>query len=365
MSNRSRVSGRERPTSAIAARTAACIASAIAARTATCIAIAAAMVGAALSAAPGPAPAAARCFGAAARDPAHPCFNPTRSITPTLDDAERVIESPCEFRVAHGLSYCLFGTPARQAKARIALIGDSHAWHWRAAVDHVARAEGWLGYSVTGPGCSFSDAVRYLPAGARAPCIDYYRKTRAWLQRHRDVSTVFVSQRNATEQVPPPGQTTFALRVAAFERAWTTALPRTVKHVIVIRDVPQVTHDTFPCLARVLAAKAHAPGPACAMVRSTSLTEDVAGAAVAALHSKRYRFVDMSQYFCDGASCFPVVGGVLVYRDSEGHITPLYADTLGPYLLRKVQILKRSWEDTTRGAPKSASRMPDWTESLS
>lgn len=302
-----------------------------------------AILAASLGAPAGPASAATRCVGAAARDRAHPCLNPTRSITPTLANINAVIESPCESRIAHGLAFCTFGARAQGSRGHIALIGDSHAWHWRAAVDHVARAEHWLGYSVTGPGCSFSDAVRYLPAGARAPCVDFYRRARAWLKRHPDVSTVFVSQQNATDEVPPPGQTTFGLRVAGFERAWTTALPRTVKHVIVIRDVPHPTSRTLPCIKRVLAARAHAPGPACALPRSTALTEDVGGAAVAALHSKRYRFVDMSQYFCNTLSCFPVVGGVLVYRDAVGHITPAYSATLGPYLLRRVQALRRSW----------------------
>ncbi len=314
-------------------------------RVAVCLALIAAALGAgastALSATTGS--SVATCVGAAARDAAHPCFNPTRSITPTLEDVNRVIESPCEGRIEHGLSFCLFGVPASRARAHIALIGDSHAWHWRAAVDHVARAERWLGYSVTGPGCSFSEAVRYLPKGARAPCVDFYRRARAWLKRHSDVSTVFVSQRNATEEVPPAGQTTFGVRVAGFEQAWKKSLPRTVKHVIVIRDVPAPTPATSPCIRRVLAARAHAPGPACALARSTALTTDVGGAAVAAMHSKRYRFVDMSRYFCNAVSCFPVVGGVLVYRDAAGHITPAYCATLGPYLLRRVQFLRRSW----------------------
>ncbi len=306
-------------------------------------AVTAASVAGALFAGVATSSSAARCDGAAARDVSHPCVNTTRSIRPTLANVNRVTESPCSYRIERGLALCLFGTPPARARGQVALIGDSHSWHWRAAVDYVARRKRWLGYSVTGPGCSFSDAVKYLPQGLRAPCVDYFAKTKAWLRRHPAVSTVFLSQLNSTPQEPPAGQTTFGLRVAGFKRAWTTGLPKTVKHVIVISDVPAPTSDTLACIGRALAAGAAAPGTACALPRATSLSADVGAAAVAALHRKRYAYVDMSRYFCDAALCYPVVGGVLVYRDVEGHITPAYAATLGPYLLRKVQLVMVSW----------------------
>jgi hypothetical protein len=290
-----------------------------------------------------PSSSAAKCAGAAARDLSHPCVNTTRTIRPTLANINKVTESPCSYRIERGLALCLFGTPPARAKGQVALIGDSHSWHWRAAVDYVARQKRWLGYSVTGPGCSFSEAVNYLPQGLRAPCVDYFAKTKAWLRRHPAVSTVFLSQLNSTPEEPPAGQTTFGLRVAGFQRAWTTGLPKTVKHVVVISDVPAPTSDTLACIGRVLGSAGPAPGTACALPRSQALTTDVGGAAVAALHSKRYAYVDMSQYFCDAALCYPVVGGVLVYRDIDGHITPAYSASLGPYLFRKVQLLMVSW----------------------
>jgi hypothetical protein len=290
-----------------------------------------------------PSSSAAACFGAAARDLSHPCVNTTRSIRPTLANINKVTESPCSYRIERGLALCLFGTPPARAKGQVALLGDSHSWHWRAAVDYVARQKRWLGYSVTGPGCSFSDAVNYLPEGLRAPCVKFFAQAKDWLRRHPAVSTVFVSQLNSTPEEAPAGQTTFGLRVAAFQRAWTTALPKTVKHVVVIRDVPAPTEDTLACVGRALASGAQAPGPACALPRAEALTPDVGGAAVAALHSKRYAFVDLSQYFCDAQSCYPVVGGALVYRDTDGHITPAFSATLGPYLFRKVQILMVGW----------------------
>ena len=60
------------------------------------------------------------------------------------------------------------------------------------------------------------------------------------------------------------------------------------------------------------------------------------------LGAPRFQVIDLSDFFCGATDCYPVIGGVLVHRDRD-HITVLYAQTLGPYLLRRVQTLMRSW----------------------
>jgi hypothetical protein len=46
----------------------------------------------------------------------------------------------------------------------------------------------------------------------------------------------------------------------------------------------------------------------------------------------------MTRFMCDRDRCYPVIGGALVYKDQH-HLTSVYATTLGPYLLRKVNRL--------------------------
>jgi hypothetical protein len=41
---------------------------------------------------------------------------------------------------------------------------------------------------------------------------------------------------------------------------------------------------------------------------------------------------------CDRRLCYPVVGGVLVHRNA-GHLTRLFATTMGPFLLGEVNRL--------------------------
>jgi hypothetical protein len=91
---------------------------------------------------------------------------------------------------------------------------------------------------------------------------------------------------------------------------------------------------TADCVMRAHAARIP-PGPACARSRGAALTPDPLAVAAARARSRRIRVVNLSRYFCDPRACFPVIGGVLVYKDNT-HITRAYASTLGPFLLRRV-----------------------------
>ena len=77
--------------------------------------------------------AAALCFGAASRDPEVPCVNPAleRTVSPTPARARTLPNSPCRTIVPGSPSVCRFG--AADGAETFALVGDSHAGHWRAA----------------------------------------------------------------------------------------------------------------------------------------------------------------------------------------------------------------------------------------
>jgi hypothetical protein len=50
----------------------------------------------------------------------------------------------------------------------------------------------------------------------------------------------------------------------------------------------------------------------------------------------RIRTVDLTHYFCTARVGPPVIGGVLVYKDTT-HVTQVYARTLAPYMLRALK----------------------------
>src|SRR3954466_4170757 len=86
-------------------------------------------------------------------------------------------------------------------------------------------------------------------------------------------------------------------------------------------------------------------GPACALPRREALDPHPAPAA-AKRAGGRASPLDLTPFFGDARRCFPVIGGVLVYKDTT-HLTGLYARTLGPYLLRAVDAALRA------GAPRA------------
>lgn len=45
----------------------------------------------------------------------------------------------------------------------------------------------------------------------------------------------------------------------------------------------------------------------------------------------RVRLLDLTRRFCGAARCYPVVGGVYVYKD-DNHMNATFARTLGPFL---------------------------------
>ncbi len=84
-------------------------------------------------------------------------------------------------------------------------------------------------------------------------------------------------------------------------------------------------------------AKAADPGKDCAVPRAQALHDDPA---MTVAQQKGLPAIDLTDYFCDAQSCFPVIGGVLVHKDTT-HVTPTFARTLGPYLLTQVRRIAR------------------------
>lgn len=305
------------------------------------------MVTSAAAAAAAPAPAAAAepaCFGAAARDPEQPCSNPARDVFPPMEDidADYVGGSPCRPVPGDPAPICAFGVPRSKAKRHFALIGDSHALHWRRAIDVVALAERWRGYSITTAACPFTTAVSRLPAGLRALCEEWFKAARAWFSDHPEVSVVFVSQFAPLAIEPPRGSTIGRFKIQSFRRTW-RALPRTVKHVVTIRDNPLTTQATFDCVQKAITDGVPDPSTVCSEGRVYAVPWDTAVSAARSLRSRRYASIDLTEFFCDARRCYPVIGGARVYRDPFGHLTTAYSRTLGPFLHRRLRALMRRW----------------------
>jgi hypothetical protein len=284
------------------------------------------------------------CFGAAARDPRHPCQNPKLrlSVVPSVADAPIIPNAPCTVEERVGpMVVCAFGVRPENANATVALVGDSHSMNWRAALQVAAEAKHWRAVGISRGGCPFTEAVRNLPQPRSSGCQDWTREVVRWFGRHPEVSTTFVVDATGGSGVRArSGQDEFSAAVDGYLRAW-RALPPSVKHIVVIRDMPHVGFETFACIRRAQARR-QPPGPACAVSRQAALAPDAQAMAAPLLRSPHAQVVDLTRFVCDPALCYPVVGGVLVFKDTT-HMTRTFATTLGPYLLHKVRALEARW----------------------
>jgi hypothetical protein len=280
---------------------------------------------------------APHCYGAAARDPLHPCDNPKLrySVVPSPADALIMPDSPCDPAQGPGVYHCTFGSPPADASDTVALIGDSHATHWRSALLTVAGRKHWHGLSITRPSCPFTQATESLPEPERSQCLVWNHDVLDFVNAHPEISTVFVSEHHGVVETAP-GADPAEEQIRGYTAAW-AALPSTVQHIIVIRDTPYDRTHTGDCVVRARRRRLE-PGLACAIRRSRALNPDPAAIAARRLAGTRVSLVDMTPYMCSRALCYPVVGGVLVHKDAN-HIGVTFGTTLGPYLLRAVNRL--------------------------
>jgi peptidoglycan/LPS O-acetylase OafA/YrhL len=276
-----------------------------------------------------------RCFGALAHDPRRPCHNPAlrAMVVPTPVEAEKMPNAPCDITERdRRLRVCAFGLPARRASRTVAVLGDSHASHWRPALDVVAKARRWRGLSITRTGCAFSQAVPDIAGRARTHCVQWNRQVLDWFAHHPEVATVVVAAHAGADVVVPRGRDPFAVKRAGYADAW-RALPASVKRIIVIRDTPRLRARTLACV-QAATDDGGSIGSACAVPRRVALQPDPQVAAAPRLRG-RTRVVDLTPELCDARACPAVIGGVLTFKD-EDHLTPVYAATLGPFLRRAV-----------------------------
>ncbi|HEV2785572.1 MAG TPA: SGNH hydrolase domain-containing protein [Solirubrobacteraceae bacterium] len=278
------------------------------------------------------------CFGAAARNPRDRCHNRDlrRAVIPTPAEAALTPNARCAIVSTRVPYTCQFGVRAAIANRTIALVGDSHAAHWRGALEVVAQARRWRGFSLTRSGCPLSTATPQLERKRRRSCQQWRRAVRRWFTRHPNVQTVFVSHLASARVRAPRGRSRRAYQIQGYIRAW-RMLPRTVRQIIVLRDTPYSTDNSPLCVERAMRQRRRTD-VACAIARGKALRRDAAAVAARRDRSGRVHLVDLTHFMCSRRLCFPVVGGVLVHKDAT-HLTSLFAGTLGPFLLRRVSRL--------------------------
>ncbi|MBF9133131.1 acyltransferase [Plantactinospora sp. S1510] len=266
-----------------------------------------------------------------------------RSITPNPQDAAQdlpdVYRHDC-FPAASGENArgCVYGD--RTSTHTVVLAGDGHAASWVPALQSIAEAKRWRLVTYLNPNCPFLK----LPLDARdertvATCARWYDNVHAELiGPERPKLLLTTSSRYPMRR---GGQ---ALTGADADEALAEGMRRTWSGLtaariptVVLRDVPILGTNSGMCVSANPKRLTR-----CVTGRSAALATG-AGAAQAAAVDKldRVSLLDLNGAICPARECAPVIGGVLVYRDSQ-HLTATYARTLTPRLRGALDRILRS-----------------------
>ena len=220
---------------------------------------------------------------------------------------------------------CTYGDPA--GTSTVVLFGDSHAAQWFPAMERLAVQRHWRLVEMTKSSCSAADLTLWHDTLKRAytECVAFHRAAIARIRELRPQLVVVGSSFNYRPAAP-------AADVAA---QWRTAWDRTFDQlrgsgarVAAIADTPYMGGSVPDCLAEP--ANAGNAGNCTRSLHSTVRGPEQRTVFLAYAGGARATIINPSTWFCTEA-CPPVIGNVLVYRDSN-HMTTTYATVLAPLL---------------------------------
>ena len=270
------------------------------------------------------------CFGAPAMESRPTCPDALTALpltAVTKADAPWAPQPGCRGSAAGAYpSYwtCYWGTgkPSRV----VALVGDSHAEHWRGALHRIAKAKNWQVIEFFAGGCpatyassvTFERRTRDDPDGCRKWTTRVTATLRV-LAPDDIVTTAYVQQNVFSPAGSGPD---------GFEQVWKEWLG--FSRVTVLRDIPTTANHNGPQCLAINAGKPQA----CANPRSKVLIDDDMTRAARRMVDQ-VNLVDLSDYFCDARRCYAVIGGAAVYYDYD-HMTTQFSATLASMLLRRM-----------------------------
>ena len=274
------------------------------------------------------------CFGAASRAPGAHCtdvFGPPASLTLSPEDPPWFVDPACTVAPAPiGVATCRFSSapPTRT----VALVGDSHAQAWRGAVHRIARELNWKVVEILKGACPVTTArvVRFNGKVTDTEACHTWGQQVSQVLAAEHPDYVFTSSWAAAMTFDGAGGDPRGAGIRGFADTW-TAWAHAGSTVFVLRDVPSTGGRDIP---ECLVTHPGDPG-ACASPRDVALAPDALTEAAARVASPRIRLIDLSDFFCDAATCHPAVGGAIVYWDHD-HMSAQFSRSLAPYLLDRI-----------------------------
>jgi peptidoglycan/LPS O-acetylase OafA/YrhL len=215
------------------------------------------------------------------------------------------------------LAGCLQNDRPGTVTKRIAVLGDSHAQQYMAALGPIAEQHRWEVVTLLKGNCRFGAES----AERDQECNDFNRASAAYVMEHRP-DAVFTVASLTLEEAP------FETEVPGYIdgiRQFTNA----GIDVVGVRDNPRFAINMPECVQ-----KNGPKAPQCNVPLNESLAEssplDTYRGQVDRLH-----LMDLSDFICAGGICPAVVGNVYVYKD-DNHLTKTYVQSMIPMIEQRL-----------------------------
>ncbi len=247
--------------------------------------------------------------------------NLTPSLTGAADDNPALYGDGCEVGYTPSVPHpCSYGSGGDT----IVLFGDSHAAQWYPALQRIVDVRDDTLVTQTKSACASVDVELSWAAAPYTSCDRWRTAVVDQLRAHPPTLVVLANYTNPDflDGADAAGQ-------------WRRGLERTITElraftrVVVLADTPDLRDSPSVCLSAHLSDAA-----ACARPASLALDSPGRAATVAATTATGTPLIDLTDYFCTDV-CAPIIGNVLVYRDSH-HITATYAAELAGPLARRL-----------------------------
>jgi peptidoglycan/LPS O-acetylase OafA/YrhL len=256
----------------------------------------------------------------------------TPSALQARDDVPQVYALGCHADQGEtAATPCVFGEP--DGEFSVALVGDSHAAQWASPLAEIAAKRGWLLRSYTKSSCPLSDVTVIVDDRPYDNCTTWNSNVMAALtgpdRPNLLITTNSTYRVSSDEGSPLSAAASRQAMVEGIQLSWSTVRASGVQ-VVALADTPVPGIDIAECvsanedkLTECAVARTEAVG------NQATLHRDAVGGLAGE------QLIDLNYAICPTDLCAAVIGGALVYRDTN-HLTDTYARTLAPRLLAEL-----------------------------
>ncbi len=238
---------------------------------------------------------------------------------------------------------CTWGK--KGAATKIAVVGDSKLAQWTSAIDPLIPKQDWRVVSYMKSACDFADVDQDLRTGVPHPtCRPWVKKVLAKLTGPERPDVVVLSQRGTRAGDDPEQRSEQRARMRTTMVATWKKLTAVGIRIVVIADNPDPAMEVHDCVA-----KYGQDAKRCSFERAAGVTRSAAPLQLEVTRKLGGRqvkpgdripddfkapvYVDLVDEICKGATCPPVAGDLLIYRQGS-HLTATFVASLSARLLR-------------------------------